>query len=462
MDTQKNTFRIGSPSIKRLIVLGITLLFLIPILFIRSLVYDRKQYRDDAVESIMEPFGSTPELQGMVMAVPFIVTTETTDKEGNVSVQRETKYIIATPKSCAFDMEINPYQLSRGIFSVPVFSGTVAVDITFSPLHVQQFDIDARTIQYDKAMVLFGVRTKKNLTSFPRLNVHGRELEESLIETREASPFSDTVYYMLPEQFVRNGCTITGSLTLQGGKSVNIVPMATDNTFSLRSSWTAPSFSGGWLPTERTLTKDGFSASWHIAGLSTIFPHSWIRPDTADTAARAEKVSTAFITPVDNYKKTERSVKYALLFLIVPFLAIFLCELFSSVHIHPVQYCLIGFADILFYVLLLAISEHLSFGMSYFLAAAGVCLSTLFYASAIFHHFKWGIMLAFVQAVTYVLLFGILQSEDYAFLIGSIGMFAVVVLLMVLTRRVDWYSHSLAVPKTAETTANTEADAFSL
>ena len=143
--------------------------------------------------------------------------------------------------------------------------------------------------------------------------------------------------------------------------------------------------------------------------------------------------------PVDSYKKTERSVKYALLFLIIPFIALLISEIFSKVRIHPIQYCLIGFADVIFYLLLLSISEHLPFDLTYLICAVSVCLATLFYAVAIFGSRKWGGLLSAVQFISYIFLYGTLQAEDYALLIGSIGLFAVIVLLMFITRKVDWY-----------------------
>lgn len=115
-----------------------------------------------------------------------------------------------------------------------------------------------------------------------------------------------------------------------------------------------------------------------------------------ETRSERESVTVEFITPVDNYQKTMRSVKYAVLFLLIPFLAIFIFEIFTRTRIHPVQYCLIGLADVLFYLLLLAISEHLPFTLTYWISAAAVCLTPLGYAAAIFHRLKWGALFAAV------------------------------------------------------------------
>ena len=347
------------------------------------------------------------------------------------------------PEKYGLDFSINPYNLSRGIFSVPVFSGKAKISAKFAPFSFSQFDIGKEKIRLDKAMLIFGIQSKKNLTSFPSLSAGGEELKESLVETSQASPFTNAVYYDLPERLLPEGFELSGECLVQGGKHIRAVPLAADNTFTMDSEWPSPSFSGGWLPSKRDVSKSGFHAEWNVAGLSTIYPRSWLSSNAERYKSQsAEKVSASFIIPVDSYKKTERSVKYALLFLIVPFLAIFLCEIFSQTRVHPVQYVLMGLADVLFYLLLLSISEHLSFSRSYLIASLGVCLTTLLYAKAIFREFKWGIMLALVQLVSYVLLFGILQSEDYAFLIGSIGIFVLVALVMFLTRKVDWYAQS--------------------
>ena len=136
---------------------------------------------------------------------------------------------------------------------------------------------------------------------------------------------------------------------------------------------------------------------------------------------------------------------YAILFLAVPFLAIFLCEIYSRVRIHPIQYLLIGAADVLFYLLVLSFSEHISFLASYLVAAAAVCATILFYGSAIFRARKWGVFIALVHGVSYCLLYGILQSEDYALLMGSVMIFAVIALVMYLTRKIDWYENGLKI-----------------
>lgn len=462
---KKSLFSHQAAWIKPVIIFIMMLVLLIPLAFIRSLVNDREGYRRTAEASIMEPAGGEPVIEGLVLAVPYDELVEYTDSSRKVVQKgKKTDYILTVPETYNLVTQINPYRLSRGIFTVPVFNGDLTVTASFSGFQFSQFNIAEKNIRYKDAVLILGIKDKKTLTAYPALYGNGKPLLEALTAPAGASPFRNAVYYMMSEDIVRSGFSIEGSVSIQGGKSLCIVPLAADNNFAVQSTWPAPSFSGGWLPKNRTVDDSGFSADWRISGLSTVFPRSWRAQDfsiskdtdvydeydgyaTKDSSSlrgSPETVKVGFITPVNHYSQVKRCITYALLFLAVPFLAIFLCELWSAVRIHPIQYFLIGLADVLFYLLLLSFSEHISFSLSYLIATAGVCTVVGFYTAAIFKHIRWGILLTAVQAVSYLLLFGILQSEDYALLIGSIGIFCVVALLMFLTRQVDWYSTRFA------------------
>ena len=457
---KKSLFPHQAAWIKPLIIFIMMLLLLIPLAFIRSLVNDRERYQRTAEASIMEPAGGEPVIEGLVLAVPYDEVVEYTDpSQKTVQKRKKSDYILTVPETYQLVTQIDPYRLSRGIFTVPIFNGDLAVKATFSGFQFSQFNIAEKDIRYKDAVLILGVKDKKTLTAYPALCINGTPLIEALTEPAGASPFRNAVYYTVPENIVRSGFSIEGSIAVQGGKSFCMVPLAADNSFTVQSAWTAPSFSGGWLPKGRSLDASGFTADWRISGLSTVFPRSWKAQDfdvSKDTdmydeydvysqkaASKSRKspetVKIGFITPINHYSQVKRCITYALLFLAVPFLAIFLCELWSAVRIHPIQYFLIGIADVLFYLLLLSFSEHFAFNLSYLIATAGVCTVVGFYTAAIFKQIRWGVLLTAVQAVSYLLLFGILQSEDYALLIGSIGIFCVVALLMFLTRRVDWY-----------------------
>ncbi len=411
------------------------LLFLIPIGFIKSLIRDRKIYQEEAVASIIGPLGGKPEIQGILIAVPFNFHSTTTDTDGKEHTKTITKHVYFSPDLYSLDIRVDPYYLNRGIFKVPVFNSEVSLQSSFESFDISHLKIDEKDFIRDEAILMVGFSNTKTLTEIPTLKANNENLSISPTKQDSLSPFKSTVFYSLPKGLLNNSLSLSGSFKIQGGEKINIQPIASNNKISMNSTWANPGFSGGWLPTNREIDESGFSANWNITGLSTVFPKSW----TSDSKYKGESITVSFITPVDTYQKATRSVKYALLFLIIPFLAIFICEIFSKISVHLIQYSLIGFANVIFYLLLLSISEHLSFNISYIIGAFAVSLSTLFYAASIFKKIKWGLLLSGVQVISYIFLYGTLQAEDYALLIGSIGLFSIVVLLMFITRKIDWY-----------------------
>ncbi|MGP1486084.1 MAG: cell envelope integrity protein CreD [Campylobacter sp.] len=424
---------------KPLIILILLLILLIPLAFIDGLISDRDYVKSTAEESIMRPVGGPLRIEGVLISIPYKKLTQIYNENGVAMTTQTIQQLIFAPNSYELDTQLNPQYLKRGIFQVPIFNGEVAIRAKFNAPNFEYFGVKESEILLNDAVLILGIGNKKSFTAFPVLKADAQDLVQSLIEP-EYSPFSQSVYYKLPLNLARDGFELTGLLLMQGGELVNFAPIGQDNKFSLKSSWNSPSFSGGWLPKTRTISNDGFEAQWEISALSANLPQAW--SSHSQRIISDDDVKASFIEPVNNYSLITRCVNYAILFLAVPFLAIFLCEIYSNSRIHPIQYLLIGVLDVLFYLLLLCISEHLSFFVSYFIAATAVCATILFYGVAIFKAFKWGLFIALIQAFGYFLLYGILQSEDYAFLMGSVMIFAVTALVMYMTRKIDWYDNS--------------------
>lgn len=422
--------------LKMILMCVLVVLFLIPLGIIKNVIRERRSYQREAISSITRPLGGQTELQGICIAVPYKEYTEIYEANGTKRRESKTRYLIFAPSSYALSISVQPYYLTRGIFKVPVFNGTANLQAQFSAPDYSYFDISPNDILTDEALLIVGFSNTKNLTSQPKVNLNGTNLALSPITYNAVSPFQTSVFYTLSGIAWDEAAHLSGKIDFQGGEGIHITPIASDNAITMTSDWPSPSFSGGWLPSERNLSESGFTAHWNIAGLSTVYPHSW----RSETNFEAESFSVSFMIPVDAYKKTERSVKYALLFLLIPFIALLISEVFSKAKIHPIQYCLIGLSDVIFYLLLLSVSEHIPFNITYLLCAVSVCALTLFYAAAIFKSIAWGALLSVIQLISYIFLYGTLQAEDYALLIGSIGLFAVLALLMFITRKIDWYA----------------------
>ena len=252
--------------VKPAVIFVLLLVMLIPVQFIKHLVRDRKNYKQEAEASIMEPLGGEPVIQGMAVAVPY-------RKERKEEIN--TFYIIEIPENYSLNVKIDPYYLSRGIFSVPVFSGVLEVAAEFPPFRTARLNVPERDILYKDAVLIVGLKNKKTLTARPALAVNGKKLSEAEAVANTSTPFANPVFYNLPESLLHSGFSLAGTLNIQGGQSLSLSPTAAESVFTVESSWASPKFSGGWLPTKRTVEKDGFRAEWNISGLSTNVLPMW-------------------------------------------------------------------------------------------------------------------------------------------------------------------------------------------
>ena len=223
---------------------------------------------------------------------------------------------------------------------------------------------------------------------------------------------------------------MTSNIAIRGAKTFSVVPAGSNTHMKVTCDWPSPGFTeGNWLPDSRTITKDGFTAEWSV-------PFSGI--DASNDKQYRDFIGFKYIDPVDLYRKLDRSVTYGFLFIIVPFLIFFLFEIFAKISFHPVQYLLSGAACVIFFLLLLALSEHIPFGASYIISAGAVSLLVTLYIGAITKKIKLGFTMIPMFAILYSYLYISLQSEDYALLIGAIFAFIVLGVVMICTRKVDW------------------------
>jgi len=221
-----------------------------------------------------------------------------------------------------------------------------------------------------------------------------------------------------------------------------MLPVGETTITKIKSDWPSPSFQGGFLPISYTLSENGFNADWEISYLSRSIPLFWITNERGELDGRMnlqqEYYGVDFFKPLDHYALNERAVKYAILFLVIPFITLFFLEIFSRKSIHPAQYLLSGLANVIFYLLLLSISEHLSFSISYLIAASALtCMMTL-YARSLLETWARSAYMGLVMALLYLILYLTLNAEDWALLIGSIAAFFICGVVMYLTRKLDW------------------------
>ena len=237
-----------------------------------------------------------------------------------------------------------------------------------------------------------------------------------------------------------NGSSFHFSLNLKGSQLLYFTPVGKETDINIVSEWPNPSFNGAFLPDSREVTEKGFKANWNVLHLNRNFPQMW-------TGNRYYIDNDSFgidlLVPVDNYQKSYRSVRYAILFIVSTFLVFFFIEILRKVFIHPIQYALVGISLVVFYTLLLSISEHLNFNGAFLISAVATLLLIAGYVKAILKSWQLTFMISGIIALLYALIFVIIQLQDYALLIGSIAIFLILVAIMYFSRKIDWYHLNL-------------------
>lgn len=426
----------------KLFVIGFLILLLwIPLTIVRSLISEREARLSVVSNEVAATWGYSQTLGGPVLTVPYLVPVR--GPKGEINRIRQMAHFL--PESLKVEGAVAPERRSRGIFETVVYQADLRSSGTFLRPRFEEWDIAPDDILWKEAFLTIGVSDMRGIRRGTVFHWGDRALpvspgggESGIWQTGLRVPVPDlaaaepgTVY---PFRF---------DLSLDGSVSLSFLPFGKQTTVALRSSWPDPSFAGAFLPESRKVGKDGFQAVWNVAYFGRSYPQQWRSPDTERLAPASALHTSAFgvemYLPVDVYQKTERSVKYGLLFLILTFLTFFLYEVFSPFALHPVQYLLVGSALCLFYLLLLSISEHVPFGISYAVASAATIALIGGYSWAILRGARRALVMSGVLALLYGYLYVLLQSEDYALLLGSVGLFLILALVMYVTRGIDWY-----------------------
>lgn len=225
-------------------------------------------------------------------------------------------------------------------------------------------------------------------------------------------------------------------LTCNGSTFLRVTPLGKTTEVQFTSTWPSPSFEGAFLPVKREITSAGFEANWKVLNLNRSYPQYFAG---SMPGINESSFGVTLLLPVDHYQKTMRSAKYAVLFISLTFMVFFFIQVINHIRIHPIQYLLIGFALCLFYTLLLSLSEHIAFTWSYMIASAGIILLISLYAHATFKKWQLTLLLFGILCMLYGFIFTIIRLEDVALLVGSLGLFAALAVLMYVTRNIQWY-----------------------
>jgi inner membrane protein len=360
-----------------------------------------------------------------------------------VAVKEKTTKVVITdrefavpPESLKITGHVAARTLKRGLYEALVYDAKLTLSAGFK-VDIGALADDSR-VTLKQAFVAIGIADVRGIRSSPTLTWQKVPLQVQpgndyeLIGNGVHAPLAD----LDPKRKASYALTLT--LDLIGTEQLHFSPVGKETRVALTADWPHPSFGGRMLPSSREVRSDGFSAQWRTTWFATNMDRAFKAADAK--ALFAQDFGVRFIQPVNPYQQTKRATDYGILFVILVFTAFFLFEVVVGLRIHPMQYSLVGAALATFYLLLIALSEHIDFLLAYAAAAGACALLATFYLSHVLQHWRRGCAFGGMLGLQYVALYAVLQSEDYALLLGSGLVFAALTAVMVLTRRFDWYA----------------------
>jgi inner membrane protein len=431
---------IRSSQMLRLFSVGLLALLLqIPIAMIGGLVAERQERRQAAVTEVSSKWGNVQSIIGPVLIVPYTYRSTETSASGLQITRTETRNAIFLPDQVRVRGSIDAELRHRGIFSIPVYKVGLTLEGEFTRPSFAELGLEPAGVAWERAQLAIGISDARAIQQETAVTWNGKPV--SFLPGTGA--FTDGGTGIHAVVGLANGgqrAQFSFPLSLNGSLGVYLTPFAQNTIVELQSNYGHPSFQGNWLPVERSVSDAAFRAKWSIPFLGRNYPQAW----KAEVGMRKEIDGSRFgvelVNPVDHYRMAERSVKYAGLFILLTFATLWLIEVLAGVRVHPIQYLLLGGALCLFYLLELSLSEHLGFPLAYTVASFSVVALVAGYSVVVLHHIRRALFVIAVVSLLYAYLYILLMNEDYALLIGSVGLFLILAAIMYATRRVDWYA----------------------
>lgn len=425
-----------SVTLKLLSIFILMLLLMIPVSFIESLMHEREGLRQQAISEVSNMWANQQYVYGPILTIPLQKQVLEDGKSRTVNDQ-----VHILPTKLVINGNVAPKTLKRGIYNVVVYDSKLTFNGQFDDLHKYLDNLKDYEALVDQAFLTISISDLRGIKEkvIVKWNEQNMAVEPgSAIPTLVNSGITVKNIIADGNQAVYN---FSFDLNLQGSQFLGFAPLGKETSVQMASNWKDPSFSGSFLPEDRNVTKDGFSAKWQVLELNRNYPQSWVG-DVNNDEIHQSSFGVDLLLPTNDYAKSIRSAKYALLAISLTFLTFFLVEIFNKNKVHPFQYILIGLALTLFYTLLISISEHSNFDIAYLVSSIVIISIIGLYSRAILHSLKQSIILVVILAFTYTFVYITLQLQDYALLIGSLGLTSILAFTMYITRNINWYEMS--------------------
>lgn len=437
-----------SPGFKFFLIGFLILLLLIPLFLVMGLISEREGRAQSVKRDVARTWGGEQRLSGPYLVVPY--TQMVTTQRGKEQVDRkQERFAVFLPEDLNITAATKAKVLSRSIFNVNVYTADLALTGRFDKPNIRAVAADAMDVRWSDTFIALTLSDVSGLKKSVSIEVDGQrslKFEPSVgLPAGRQSGFHARLFELSTDAAVGGGTKeppdafeFKINLVLSGAEDLFVAPAGRLTKTRITSDWPHPSFSGGFAPATRKISDTGFDATWQVPHLARSIPQSYtVQSGNVDRFA-PHYYGVRFYAPVDFYDLVSRAAKYAILFLSLAFMAVFVMELIAGKRIHAVQYFFVGLAMIFFYVLLLSFSEHIGFPLAYAIAAVATGTMLAVYFSKAFQSARYGIAAALLFIVIYGLLYMILQLEDYALLTGAVLGFAALTCVMFATLRVDW------------------------
>ncbi len=452
----------------KMIIVGV-LVFLcwLASLLVWGVISERQNRQAEAEAQIAEQWGRPQLVAGPIIAVPYY---ETVISGGVQSVVRHNLYVL--PAELNIDTKLEPELRSRGIFNAPVYRASLAFTGKFAPPNYTLLGISPSSLRWNEAVLAVGISDVRNLKADDGGTLAGEKLTflpgSSLWSVSNAG-----IHAVVTPKVLQGEQAFNFTLEVTGSKGISFLPLGEETHVSASAPWGSPSFAGSYLPDEEKIDSGSFTASWHVSSLGRSYPSAWksegesgtnfdandygsnnglfmstppkpvavysTNGDPGSNAIASSAFGVNLFREVTFYTLVSRTVKYAILFIALTFLAFYLFEISARIKVHPFQYLLIGAALVLFYLLLLSFAELVGFGFAYLLATILTLGLVTWYSSTVLGTGGRATRIAAILAVLYAYLYAILQLEQYSLLFGTLFLFIALAVVMRATRSIEWY-----------------------
>ncbi|PZR33311.1 MAG: cell envelope integrity protein CreD, partial [Azospira oryzae] len=439
-----------SVMIKLLSIGFLILILLIPASWIESLINERQYRADDVVREISNKWSGTQTLTGPVLVIPFTKVETIKSWQKGIQIEEVSESVhqaFFLPEELLINGKVAPKVLERGIFEAVVYDSKIQMKAKFGNLDFTRWNVQNEQIHWKEAKLVTGISDLRGISENPVISSGQKKFESEpssdigLTNTVNGNP--EMIKGIAASMNWNSNADVVSDfsidLQLKGSEQLYFVPAGKTTEVKVSGDWTSPSFDGQMLPNGREITEKGFNAVWKILSYNRPFSQQWV--DNEQHLNGAE-FGVRLLIPADQYQKSIRTAKYGVLIIILAFTVLFLVELTAKVRIHPFQYILVGAALIIYYTLLLSFSEHWGYDTAYAIASIATVTLVALYSTTFLIKKSLTVLFTLLMTLFYTFIFVIIQAEDYSLLIGSVGLFIIIAVIMYFSRNIKWYKET--------------------